>query len=486
MTENQKKTYVLDTNVLISDPDSLHVFEENDIILPFTVIKELDDLKKRQGEVGQNSRLISRRLNEYRSKDPGMLSRDGVVIHPSQDCSGVLRILSVSDEEWNEHNKLIGNVLDKTISDDQIIMTAMIVRNKCHNTILISNDFNVLLKAEHVGVKCEEYKRIRISETSKMYSGISKMSVTSNESILKMYSESGIHESDVVEIDTRRLYPNQYVIASDGERNSLLGRFYGIENGSYDIRPISKNAQRQVFGLTPLNKEQKCSMDALLDPNISIVTLTGPSGCGKTLLAIASGLEQTLNSNVYERLIVTRPVEPIGRDLGFLPGSFEEKMMPWIQPIYDNISFLTSKKSKNKVLGAKRYDASRKKIRSFNEYDSLTNRDPFVAELQDSGKLEIEALTYIRGRSLPNCFMIVDESQNLSLHALKTIITRAGEKTKIILCGDIEQIDSRYLDAYTNGLTHAVEKFKNFEFSAHISLIKGERSELATVASQIL
>lgn len=482
----KKKTYVLDTNVLISDPESIYSFEENDVVIPMAVIRELDKLKSRPGEVGQNSRLVSRRLNDYRSKYPKKLSNEGVLINEDREESGFLRIVSVTQDDLQTYEAL---GLSRDIPDDQIIMTACAIKPIASGqTILVSNDFNVLLKAEHIGLKCEEYRNIRISETSKMYSGCVEIDVLSG-SIVDLYSKGTLCNSDQeLDADTK-YYPNQFVTArSHASSESFVGRYLETsDDGVRKFQRLSQEVNVSVFGLIAKNKEQKFALEALLNDEIKLVTLTGPSGTGKTILAIAAGLQKTIyTGGSFERLIVTRPVEPIGRDLGFLPGTFEEKMLPWIQPIYDNISFLTSQKTTNRMPGSKKYDSSRKKFRNVNEYDTITNRDPYIAELQESGRLEIEAITYIRGRSIPRSYMIIDEAQNLSMHALKTLITRAGDGTKIVLTGDIEQIDNLHVDAYTNGLSHAVEKFKHSPLSAHVTLKKGQRSDLATLASKIL
>jgi len=229
-----------------------------------------------------------------------------------------------------------------------------------------------------------------------------------------------------------------------------------------------------VFGLRPRNKEQTFSLDLLMDENVKLLSMVGKAGCGKTLLAIAAGLEQ-LNSigsqPKYQKLIVSRPVQPVGKDIGYLPGTLEEKMEPWIAPVKDNLDFLLGINGKKSVRKSK---------------DNLMSSDPYLELMQQRGLIEIEAISFIRGRSIPNAFIIIDEAQNLSMHELKTIVTRVGEGTKIVLTGDIEQIDNVDVDAYTNGLTYAIEKFKEHSIAAHVTLLKGERSHLATLASKIL
>jgi PhoH-like ATPase len=273
------------------------------------------------------------------------------------------------------------------------------------------------------------------------------------------------------------IHANEIVIlkrtTQDGSKASALARCV-CKGDDRLLIPVEKIDS--AFGLKPLNKEQTFSLDLLFDPSIRLVTLVGPSGTGKTLLAVAAGLDQLKSlgqRGVYRKLLVTRPVHPLGRDIGFLPGTLDEKMEPWLAPIRDNLNFLMS--------GKKERNGARKQ-RNGTRY----KEDPYISLLQDDGILEIEAITYIRGRSIPNCFMVIDEAQNLSMHELKTIITRVGENTKIVLTGDIEQIDNAHVDVYTNGLTYAVEKFKDSPIAGHVTLTKGERSELATIASRIL
>ena len=248
-----------------------------------------------------------------------------------------------------------------------------------------------------------------------------------------------------------------------------------------------------MFGLKPRNKEQLFSIDLLLDPSVKIVSLIGAAGCGKTTIALACGLKQCLDEQIYEKLIVTKPVNPVGRDIGFLPGTKEEKMDPWIAPIKDNLNFLFGNKNNSPYYSStKNSDSTQQKgkknirVKKDGEPPVVFKSDPYIQMLFESGKIEVEAITYMRGRSIANAFMIIDEAQNLTNHELKTIITRVGEGTKIILLGDIQQIDVPYLDMLSNGLTYSIEKFKNSRLSGHVTLIKGERSELATLAAEIL
>jgi PhoH-like ATPase len=262
-------------------------------------------------------------------------------------------------------------------------------------------------------------------------------------------------EEVFIEEEELKLNPNEFVmlVSNQNEKKTALGRFISYER---PIKLLNSGKKRNLWGLKPRNKEQIFAIDLLEDKNINVVTLVGKAGCGKTLLAIAAGLSQVVEKEIYSRLVVSRPIQPMGRDIGFLPGTMEEKMAPWVAPIRDNLEFL------------------------------MANDKTTLETYLDRGKIEVEALTYIRGRSIANAFIIIDEAQNLTAHELKTILTRVGENTKIILTGDIEQIDNVYLDETSNGLTHAVEKFKSFDISGHITLRKGERSKVATIAAKIL
>lgn len=465
-----KKTYVLDTNVLLSDPSSIFSFEDNVLIIPMVVLEELDQHKSRLDEVGKNARQISRTLDELRLKGNGNLI-SGITLQNGT----ILKVVSI-------HQNNINNLPPELQSTkvDNIIISFMLQLMETNDTcVLVTKDINVRIKCDSLGIRCEDYLKMRImSDTEHFYKGVAIIEVD-EERIDSFYRENELLLS-LKEINNRILYPNQIIVIKntgiDGKTiKSALAKFLSIDK---PLVPVNK--VEQAFGLKPRNKEQIFSLDLLFDVNIKLLTLTGPAGTGKTLLAIAAALEQlkgigSPNNAKYEKLIVTRPVQPVGKDIGFLPGTLEEKMEPWISPIRDNINFLMNnckKGNRRKVL------SDSNKSRLGDEY--------YLTLMQEKGLIEIEAITFIRGRSIPNAIIVIDECQNLSMHELKTIITRVGEGTKIILTGDIEQIDNVHVDTYTNGLTYAVEKFKEYTISGHVNLIKGERSELATLASKIL
>lgn len=466
-----KKTYVLDTNVLLSDPNCLNNFQDNDLIVPILVLEELDKHKGRSDEVGRAAREVNRILDKI--SESGSL-RDGV----SLPCGGTLRVMSSP----TGYSALLPPelVLGSSV-DNMIIGFVLMLQKEDPNAILVSKDINVRVKCSSLGIEAQDYLSNRATDSAEhLYTGV-KVFVVPYDVVEMFYSRDSIHVDNVT---SEKLYPNQILVikAVDPDGNTMKSAICRVKGDMlHHFRKID-----QVFGVKPRNKEQSFSIELLMDPSVRLVTLTGKAGCGKTLIAIAAGLEQLEamgNDGPYQKLIVSRPVQPVGRDIGFLPGTLAEKMEPWIAPIRDNLEYLLSSKS------GKRGPARGKK-----KMDELTggsgtsglSKDPFLELLQAKGLIEVEAITFIRGRSIPNAFIIIDEAQNLSMHELKTIVTRAGEGTKIILTGDVEQIDNNHVDTFTNGLTHAVEKFKEYDISGHVTLLKGERSELATLASKIL
>lgn len=453
-----KKTYVLDTNVLLSDPDALHAFDDNDVIIPFAVLEELDKHKDRLDEVGRCARQISRTLDGFRATSnlsDGVPTRGG----------GMLKIslpFAASESNYSKFG------LDTTKIDNQIIAFTASLACEIKNVILVSKDINVRLKCDALKIPAQDYLKIRVNTSeSGIYTGV-HVATCHDSYIDELYAhkKTGIGQFE-------NLFPNHVVVLKS---NSGSGKSVLAKRRDDHLELIEEIDD--VFGLKPRNKEQTFALNLLLDDRIKMMTLIGAAGTGKTCLAIAAALDQ-LNDigsrGKYQKVIVTRPVQPMGRDIGFLPGTMEEKMEPWIAPIKDNISFLMGSGKKNNT---------RKKLIS--EGQKPSNDDAYLGLLQARGLIEIEAITFIRGRSIPNALIIIDECQNLTMHELKTIITRVGDGTKIILTGDIEQIDNASVDVYTNGLTYAVEKFKEYAISAHVTLIKGERSELATLASKIL
>jgi len=434
-----KKIYVLDTNVLLSDFNALYAFKSNDVVIPLKVLEEIDKHKKRQDGVGANARQVIRELDKLREK--GSLvegaklgGRKGTLT-----VRGYGRAMLPADMSMED-------------PDNQILATVLnCVSNNLQDTvILVSQDINVRVKADALGITAEDYTTNQIVEKAEeVYTGFLSHLVD-DAMIDRFYAgeKMFLEEKDI------KLFPNQYVmlVSNANEKKTALAKFKNYNHPLSKVRDYKEG----IWDVRAKNKEQQFALDLLMDQDVKIVSLVGKAGCGKTLIALAAGLKQILDDGTYKKLIVSRPVQPMGRDIGFLPGTLEEKMMPWIAPIQDNLEFLMGDDKEHMKL------------------------------LQEQGTIEIEALTFIRGRSISKAFIIIDEAQNLTMHELKTIITRVGEDTKIILTGDIEQIDSAFLDATNNGLTYAVEKFKPFELAGHISLQKGERSAVATLAAQVL
>ena len=442
-----KRNYVLDTSVYLTDANSIYKFDNHDIFIPLKVLEEVDGHKKRQDSVGANARHFIRILDELRHK--GNLER-GVRIEKGL---GILKVVSYSALK----EVIFPPDLDIRHPDHTIIATAKAVQMETpqRKTILVSRDINMRVICDSLGMNAEDYiSEKAVTSSEELYNGFVIQAV--DDQIIDRYyagEEIIISEDEAAEL----WYPNQYImmVSNANEKKSALARFKS------HFVPLQKVIHKNIpdWNIDARNKEQAFAIDMLLDPDIKIVSLIGRAGSGKTLMAIAAGLQQTIGlrteNNHYSRLIVSRPVQPLGKDIGFLPGTMEEKMLPWLMPIQDNLKFLMGDR---------------------------TSLEMYM----EKGKIELEALTYIRGRSIANAFIVIDEAQNLTKHEIKTIITRIGEGTKIVLTGDIEQIDNVYVNETSNGLAHAVEKFKEFPISGHVTFKKGERSELATLASKVL
>jgi len=445
---SRKRIYVLDTSVFLTNADSIYEYGIHDVVVPFKVLEEVDKHKKRQDGVGGQARKIIRILDELRTK--GSLF-DGVRIRKNH---GILYA-------WGAEGLGTSGLpkdLNPTIPDHLIIATALTVQKQFpeKKIIMVSRDINMRVICDSIGLLTEDYLINQIVKNSEsIYTGMSSHLV--DDQIIDRFYEG---EEIYLEADEGVYNANQYLmlVSNANEKKTALGR-YTSKN-----LPLKKlvSYKKGVWGIKSRNKEQAFALDLLMDPSVELVTLIGQAGSGKTLCAIAAGLQQTVDDFLvtgeprYTRLIVSRPVQPLGKDIGFLPGTLEEKMSPWLRPIQDNLQF-------------------------------LMGNDKMTLEMyMERGRIEIEALTYIRGRSIANAYIIIDEAQNLTIHELKTIITRVGEGTKIILTGDVEQIDNAYVDETSNGLTNAVEKFKDFELAGHVTLLKGERSRVASYAAKKL
>ena len=443
------KHFVLDTNVLIHDPGAVYHFADNEVVIPIFVLEEVDQFKKEASERGRNARELARVLDRLRSE--GSSLADGALL-PN---GGRLRVATAE-------RTVPRTLRESQVADYLILMVAVDVRNANPNdpTIFVTKDVNLRIRADSLGLTSMDFEAEERVNLEELYSGMTEVPVTGAE-VDAFFSQGTL---DLAESPLRTsLHANQYVLLRDTESHShsALGRFDKTQGKLVQLKKIRDG----VWGIRPRNKEQHCALDLLMSDEIKLITLVGKAGTGKTMLALAAGLQKVVEENTYSKLLVSRPIFPLGRDVGYLPGDLEQKLNPWMQPIYDNVEFLMG-------------------ISKPERKGSGTGRS--YHELIDLGFIEIEPLTYIRGRSIPNQFIIVDEAQNLTPHEVKTIITRVGESTKIVLTGDPYQIDNPYVDATSNGLTTIVEKFKGEAVAGHVTLSKGERSALAELASNLL
>ncbi len=431
---------VVDTNVILFDALAINKFKNADIYIPFSVIEEIDRFKRDLGENGRNARHFSRFVDVLRAQ--GSLAQ-GVSLETSQSY-----VYVVSDFNFSG----LPAEMNLSIPDHRILATAytLMLQNAKAVVQLVTKDINLRIKADVFDIDAQDYAP-EDTHLEDMYKGIKEIDLDPDQ-IDRFYRDRGL------EIATEgKFFANQYLIMKDraNPNHSAIGRFDGKLNR---VVPLISPTE-SVWGIHPRNMEQSFAFDALLNDEILFVSLVGKAGTGKTLLALAAGLHKTLDDGRFQRLLVSRPIFPMGRDIGYLPGDVEQKLNPWMQPIFDNVEFL---------LGADKKAAGR------------------AQELINQGMLNIEPLTYIRGRSIPSQYLIVDESQNLTPHEIKTIVTRAGQGTKVVLTGDCYQIDNPYIDSSNSGLTYSVERFKGQNIAAHVSLTKGERSELAELAANIL
>ncbi len=440
-----RKKYILDTNVLIHDPKAITNFKENDVILPIYVIEEIDKLKKESGNKGASARIVARFIDEARQK--------GCLAHGVNLENDIFFKVETRGDTTELPKSLRSDVVDNRILAIALFLKKQEEKKKKEqkNVILVSKDINMRIKADALEIKVEDYKNDKI-DISELYSGTAAVEVALD--ILKKYEKSGrIKYNEITEVEP---IPNCFFILKHKDKE-VTGRY----------NQATKKIERLIYGdvsawgIRGRNVEQEFALEVLMDEEIKVITLVGKAGTGKTLLAVAAGLEQVVERSKYKKLFIARPIVAMGKDIGYLPGGEKEKLKPWMQPIFDNIDFLANEKE----------DKAGEKV---------------IMGLESMGLLKIEALTYIRGRSIPEGFMIIDEAQNLTPHEIKTIVTRAGKNTKIVFTGDPYQIDNPYLDSESNGLTYLAEKFKSEAISGHITLKKGERSPLAELAATLL
>lgn len=440
------KIFVLDTNVLLQDPYSLFSFQENEVVIPAVVLEEVDSKKRYMDEIGKNARKVSRLIDELRSE--GKLHEKIPL-----ENGGVVRI------ELNHRSfQQLQHIFVEKTNDNRILAVAKNLAEKERKkkqgrpVVLVSKDALVRVKADALGLQAEDFLSDRVIEGDQIYHGFKNVYLDAD--LLNLFYEKG--ELSLAEFSHETVFPNQFIIIKDllGSSASALGI---VDHTCKKLEKLLFD-QKQIWGVRSRNVQQTMALELLLRTDISLVTLTGKSGTGKTLLTLAAGLMQTEEMGRYKKLLVARPIVPVGKDIGFLPGEKEEKLKPWMQPIYDNLEYLFHTKKQGEL----------------------------ELILAGMGSIEMEALTYIRGRTIPDQFIIIDEAQNLTKHEVKTILTRVGEGSKIVLLGDPEQIDHPYVDSYNNGLTYVLEKFKEQTIAGHAKLIKGERSIIAQLAAELL
>lgn len=435
-----RQTFIIDTNVLIHDPDAIKRFKDNDVVIPLSVLEELDNFKRHQDEVGKNSREVVRYIDSLKESGKGDFYA-GIVIPEGPKVRIHLEPRGAKVDEFP---------LPLDRNSNEFLLVAYSLKEKGESVVIVSKDFVTRVKAEAMGLEAEDYENLKVSY-EEIYKGLRKINVVKRD--IDLFYKDGS-----LPIPEEGFRPNEYAFLTSPENSSAVCKFSEKQKKLEPLVQIS----RDIWGIQPLNIEQRCAIDLLLRDDIQLVTLIGSAGTGKTLLALACGMKKVFDDNIYSRILISRPIMPLGKDIGYLPGTKEEKLYHWMQPIYDNLEFLCS------------------------NANGPGNGAATLAFIMESKKIEMEAVTYIRGRSLPKMYIIIDEAQNLTPHEVKTVISRAGKGTKVILTGDPTQIDNPYLDKDSNGLTYAVGKFKNHRIFGHMFLDKTERSELASIAAEIL
>ncbi len=498
-SEEGIKHFVLDTNVILHNPNAIFVFQEHHVVIPFAVIEELDKLKRTNDDIGRNARECIRHLDRLRSRGrliEGVRWGDASPTVGQSASTGVNGSTGDIRIDVAEHDR--PSVLAENTPDNRIIAVAWALHSgqpsacahlssdytggkvqpgsACQKVrvVFVSKDLNARIKSDALGIRTEDFENQKV-DAERLYSGQVSLTIA-GDLIDELYSERMLSLARVAPSLTatspegiayqRSLVANQYVVMKDAEDESHTGLARRLADTDHLI-PITA-PRKPTFGIMARNVQQIMALDLLLDDEIKMVTLLGSAGTGKTLLAVAAGMAKVFNEERYDKLLVARPIMPMGRDIGYLPGDKDEKLTAWMQPIFDNLSYLLSNR------GSPMQTA-----------ESHTTEQR-IQKLMADGKVVLEPLTYIRGRSIPHQFMIVDEAQNLTPHEIKTIVSRIGEGTKLVLTGDVGQIDNPYLDQSSNGLSYVVEKMKGLPLVGHVTLTKSERSELASLAAALL
>lgn len=440
------KTFVLDTNVILHDGTCINQFKDNDIVIPLAVIEEIDHFKRGSQVINLNARDFARKLDELTGK---ALFNGGISLGKGKGKVRIAITKGISDE--------IRDIFREDTADHRILSTVVELKNKAKDNksvILVTKDVNLRMKAKAIGVLSEDYTTDRIGSIDELYSGKGVVEEFDDELLNKIYTlPFQIPATEVFKKDKGEVHPNKFYIIRN-KSHSVLGHLTPTKEF---VERIDKNP---AYGIMPRNAEQTFAMNALINKNIPLVSITGKAGTGKTLLALASALSV---KREYRQIYIARPVVPLSnKDIGYLPGDVDSKLAPYMQPLWDNLKVIQD------------------------QYPDTDRNHQAISTMLKEEKLLVEPLSYIRGRSLQRIFFIVDEAQNLTPHEIKTIITRVGEGTKIVFTGDIYQIDHPYLDSESNGLSYLIEHFKGQKLYAHVNLEKGERSELAELASNLL
>jgi PhoH-like ATPase len=446
---NGRKYFVLDTNVLLHNPAAIFMFSDNEVIIPFDVIEELDKFKTNNDDLGRNARTVIRHLDRLRQA--GNLA-EGVKV---PETGGTVRVILEEDQ------KLCPGLTVNT-PDNRIICTAFTLQQQGKHVVFISKDINARIKSDTMGIITEDFEAQKV-DFEHLFTGWRELMV-SGEVIDALFAKK------TPALDGIELFANEFVLLKDEiePSHTALARYRPDVKALVPVRP----RRAPVFGILSRNLQQTMALDLLLDDSVKLVTLIGSAGTGKTLLALAAGMTKTLNEQVYQKLLCARPIMPLGRDIGYLPGDKDQKLSAWMQPIFDNMAYLLS----NRLSGSE----------NLASHAPLSTVEQRIQQLMAAGQVVLEPLTYIRGRSIPHQFMIVDESQNLTPHEVKTIASRVGEGTKLVLTGDATQIDNPYLDSSSNGLSYLVERLKGKSIVGHVTLAKSERSELASLVAEEL
>ena len=445
-----QKTFVLDTNILLHNPNAMFMFADNEVIIPFDVLEELDKFKTGSDDLGRSARTAIRYLDRLREK--GNL-HDGIEDDVSK---GIVRVVVNGDLTSCP-------MLNVNSPDNRILCTAFSLKTEGRRVVFITKDINARIKADSIGVEAEDVEQTKV-DFEHLYTGWRELVVPTD-----VFDD--LYAGKALNLQLKdKLIANEFVLLrdEDNDAHTAIARYKQDVGTLVPLKP----RRAPTFGIMARNLQQQMAMDLLLDDNVKLVSLIGSAGTGKTLLALAAGMQKVLNDQTYAKLLCARPIMPLGRDIGYLPGDKDEKLRNWMQPIFDNMGYLLSNRT-----------SSGDKPEDVKKHAAMVSVEQKMTSLVESGQVVLEPLTYIRGRSIPHQFMIVDEAQNLTPHEVKTIASRVGEGTKLILTGDATQIDNPYLDSSTNGLSYLVERLKDKGIVGHITLGKSERSELASLVT---